>query len=191
MDIAGVLARQLQRIDERSSTDDGCAVLVIVHHRNVQLLLQSAFNLESLGRLDVLEVDAPEGGRDGLDGLNEGLHIGSVHLDVEAIEVGEYLEKHALALHDRFGGLGTDVPQSQDGRAIGDDRNEVALGGVAVNVFRVAGNLEAGLRDAGRIRQAQVTLGAVWLGGNDLHLAPSAPAVIVEGLFPADAAHRL
>ena len=41
------------------------------------------------------------------------------------------------------------------------------------------------------IGQTQVTLGTVRLGGNDLHLASSASAVIIQRLFPANTAHGM
>jgi hypothetical protein len=54
-----------------------------------------------------------------------------VDLDVEAVDAGELLEEHGLALHHRLGGLGADVAEAEHGGAVGDHRDEVALGGVA------------------------------------------------------------
>src|SRR3569623_515027 len=45
---------------------------------------------------DVFEIDAAEGGRDRRHGLDEMLGTIGVDLDVEHIDVGEFLEQHAL-----------------------------------------------------------------------------------------------
>ena len=49
----------------------GRAVLVIVEYGDVELLLESIFDFEAFGAFYVLEIYASEGGRDGLDGLDE------------------------------------------------------------------------------------------------------------------------
>ena len=62
-------------IYERGGDDDGSAVLVIVHHGNVEGLDQAAFYLETLGSLYVFEVYAAESGRDVLHAFDEGIGI--------------------------------------------------------------------------------------------------------------------
>ena len=50
------------------------------------------------------------------------------HAHGEGIHAGEVLEQQGLALHDRHGGLGTDVAQAQHGGAVArDDGDGVAL----------------------------------------------------------------
>ena len=189
--VFGLLPGEFQCVDQGRTTDDGGAMLVIVHDRDVEFFLEATLDFKSFWGLDVLEVDAPEGGCNGLHRLDEGVHVGSIHFDVKAVEVSKDLEQDPLALHHRLAGIGTDVPQSQHGGAIADHRDEVALGRVLVDVFGVLGNLQAGFGHARGVRQAQVALGAVRLGRDDLHLAPTTPAVVVERFFPANAAHRL
>ena len=76
-------------------------------------------DVEALGRLDVLEVDAAEGGLERGDDLDELVRVGLVDLDVEHVDVGELLEQAALALHHRLAGQGADVAKTEHGRAVG------------------------------------------------------------------------
>lgn len=142
-------AAQMQRIDERRRDDDGRSVLIVVHHRNVQLVDEPPFDLEALGRLDVLEVDPAEGGGDPPDGGHELLRIGGVDLDVEGVDAREVLEEHAFALHDRFGGQRADVAQPQHGGAVSDDRHQIAFDRIVVDLVRIVGDRQTGCRHAG------------------------------------------
>ena len=96
-------------------------MLVVVHDGDVELLLQAPFNLEAFGGLDVLEVDAAECGRYGLDGGYEFFGVFLVDFDVEHVDACVYLEQQALALHYRLAAHGADVAQAEHGRAVGDD----------------------------------------------------------------------
>ncbi len=60
------LADDLRGVDQGGEGDDGRAVLIVVEHRDVERFLEAALDLEALGRLDVLEVDAAERRRDRL-----------------------------------------------------------------------------------------------------------------------------
>ncbi len=90
-------------------------------------------------------------------------------LDVEDVDVGESFEQDAFAFHDRLAGQRADVAQPEHRRAVGDHRDQVALGGVLVCVLRVLFDLETGIGDAGRVGQAEIALREARLGGNDLH----------------------
>ena len=68
-------------------------MLVVVHYRNVQFCLQATFYLEALGCLDILQVDAAEGGSDCLYCLYELLGVLLVHLYVEHVNAAINLEE--------------------------------------------------------------------------------------------------
>jgi hypothetical protein len=55
-----IAAGQMQRVDQAGDRDDGGAVLVVMEHRNVHDLAQALLDDETVGRLDVLEIDAAE-----------------------------------------------------------------------------------------------------------------------------------
>ena len=75
-------------------------MLVVVHHGDVEGLLQTLFDVEALGCLDVLKVDAAEGGRNLLYCLAELLRIFLGYLDVEHIDAAVYLKEQAFAFHN-------------------------------------------------------------------------------------------
>ena len=59
-EVAHLLANDLQRINQGSEDDDCRAVLVVMHYRNVELFLESFFNLETTRRRDIFEIDSTE-----------------------------------------------------------------------------------------------------------------------------------
>ena len=158
-------------------------MLVVVHDGNVERLAQPPVDLETLGGLHVLDVDGPEGRGDGLYRADEGLGVAPVDLDVEGVDPGEYLEEHALALHDGFGGERTDVAQPQHRRAVRHDRHQVALAREAVRLLGIRGDGACRSRHAGRIGERQVVLRMVGFGRRNLDLARARPVVVAQRLF--------
>jgi len=175
-----LLAGDLRAVQKRRRGDDRRAVLVVVHQGNVQLLAQAGLDLETLRGLDVLEVDASEGGSDGFHRADELLGIGRVDLDVEGVDACIGLEEHAFALHDGLGRQGTDVAQSEDGRAVRDHGHEVALARVFVNVVRLFGDGQRRSRHAGRVGQRQIVLRMIGFGRDDPDLTGAAFAVVAQ-----------
>ena len=176
-----VLAAHLEGVLQSGGADDGRAVLVVVHHGYVERALQPLFYVEALRSLDVLQVDASEGGCYALHGFAELLGVFLGHLDVEHVDAAVDLEQQSLALHDGLAAHGTYVAQSQHGGAVGDDGHEVAFVGVAVGVVGVFLNLEAGVGHAWRVGQRQVSLCAVSLCRLHFNLARASALVIGQG----------
>ena len=56
------LADDLNGVQERGAADHGGAMLVVVKNRDFEPFLELLFDVEALGSLDVLEVDAAKGG---------------------------------------------------------------------------------------------------------------------------------
>ena len=77
-------------------------MLVIVHHRDVEALLQTLLNVETLWRLDILKVDTAEGGGDALHSLAELLRVVLVDLNIEDVNAAIDFEEQSLTLHDRL-----------------------------------------------------------------------------------------
>ena len=96
----------------------------------------SSFSFSSMmkqsGRLDVLEVDAAEDGAEVAHAVDEGVDVLGVDQQVDGVDVGEALEQRALAFHHRLGRQRAEIAEAEDGRAVGDDGDEVALVGVVV-----------------------------------------------------------
>ena len=99
------------------------------------------------------------------------------HLEIDGIDVGEALEQHRLAFHHRFCRQRAAIAETENGGAVGDDGDEIALGGVIEGAAFVLGDGQHRHGDAGRIGQRQVALGRHRLGGHDFELARAALAV--------------
>ena len=74
-------------------------MLIIVHYRNVQLFHKPSFNLKALRCPNILEIYASKGRCYCLDRFNESIHIGSIYLYVENVDICECLEQKPLPLH--------------------------------------------------------------------------------------------
>ena len=147
LDLRDVLAGDLQGIEQGGTADDRGAVLVVVEDGNAHRLAERLFDVETLRRLDVLEVDATDGGLEQLAELDDVVRVLRSHLEIEDVDVGELLEEVRLAFHYGLAGKRTDVAESQHGSPVRNDRDEVAAGRVLVDVVRVLLDRQAGLGD--------------------------------------------
>ena len=130
-------------------------MLVIVHDRDVQHLVEASLDLEALRRLDVLQLDGAESGRDDRDGANNLLGVLARQQDGHAVDTDQRIEQDRLALHHRHAGHRPDVAQAQDGRAVGHDGHGVSDRGVLVlQLWRLLDQL-AHLGHARRVDLAQ------------------------------------
>ena len=188
-DVFDALAHDLECIEQAGAGDDGGAVLVVVHDGDVELGFEAGFNLEAFGGLDVFEVDAAEGGGDGLDHLDEALGVVLVDLDVEGVYATVDFEQEAFAFHDGLAGECADVAEAEHGGAVGDDGHEVALVGVAISVVGLLFDFEAGFCHAGAVGERKVVGGGVWLGGYDGDFAGTPLFVVVECFLFGDLCH--
>ena len=168
---------EVQRVDQAGGGDDGRAVLIVVEHRDVHHLAQLLLDDEAFRRLDVLQVDAAERRPQVAHRIDELVDVVGVDFEVHRIDVGEALEQHRLAFHHRLGRQRAEIAEAEHRRAVGDDRDQVALGGVVVRGVGVLLDREARPGDARRVRQGQIALGRQRLGGNDLDLARTPLAV--------------
>ena len=84
-------------------------MLVVVHHRNVQLGFQTLFDFETFRSLNVFQVDTSKCGGNSFDRLNETVGIFLIHLNVKYVDTGENLKKQTFSLHDRLACQRTDV----------------------------------------------------------------------------------
>jgi len=139
--IGEVLPGDLRRVHQRRAGDNCGPVLVVVEHGYVHLLAESLLDLEALGRLDVLEVYAAEGRFHRLHRLTERVDLLDIELDVEHVDVGEALEQHTLPLHDGLRRRRADVAETEDGRPVRDDRDEVSLRRTLEHRFWLCGDV--------------------------------------------------
>ena len=183
LEILEVAAGQLERIEEAGGGDDGGAVLVVVEDGDVEHLLQLLLDDEAVGGLDVLQVDAAEGGAEVAHGVDERVGVLGIDEEVDGVDVGEALEQGALAFHHGLGSERSEIAEAEDGRAVRDHGDEVALVGVVVHRGRVLRDGVHGHGDARRIGERQVALGGERLGRRDFELARLALGVELKGFL--------
>src|ERR1044072_8760051 len=160
-------------------------MLVVVEDWDIERLPQLFLNLETLRRLDVLQVDAAEGRLQHLASLYDFFRILRIQLDVEDIDLGKPLEQDRLTFHDRLARKRPDVSESQDCGSVANHSHEIALVRVLISERRVLFDREAGERDSGRIGEAEVSGGEAGFGRGDLGFAGTALNVIIERILLA------
>ena len=92
----------MQRVDQTGSGDDRRSMLIVMKNRNIHLLTQLLFDDETFWRLDVLQVDSAKRRPHNRYGIDEGVGIRRVQFQVNAVNIGKFLEQDGLALHHRF-----------------------------------------------------------------------------------------
>ena len=90
--LCDVFSSHFKRIFKTCGRYDGCAVLVVVHHRNVQRALQAFFYSETFGSLDVLKVNAAKRRSYLFDRFAELVGVGFVYLYIEHIDAAVNLK---------------------------------------------------------------------------------------------------
>ena len=177
----------MHRVDDGGADHDGGAVLVVVEDGNVHLRLQPVLDEEAVRRLDVFEVDSAERRLEPPDRIGERIRVALVDLDVEHVDIGEFLEQDGLALHDRLRRQRADIAEAEHGRAVGHDRDQIGPRRVARRVARPFGDRAARLGDAGRIGERQIALVGQRLGRADRQF-PRPPGLVIAQRF---AVHEL
>ncbi len=119
-------------LSQPSGRNDRSAVLVVVEHRDVHQFAQALLDDEALRRLDVLEIDAAPAGAEIFDAVDELVGIFGGDLKIDGVDVGEALEQHRLAFHHRLCRQRAAIAKTENGGAVGDDGDEIALHRVVV-----------------------------------------------------------
>src|SRR6185503_3565650 len=107
--VLDLLADDLDGVDTRRAGDDRGAMLIVMEDGNLHRLPERLFDVEAVGRLDVLEVDAANRGLEELTKFYHVVGILGAYLEIEHVEVGELLEEIPFAFHHRLAGHRADV----------------------------------------------------------------------------------
>ena len=145
------LAGNAKSVQKRGGGDDRGAVLVVVEDRNIELFLEALFDFEATRRGNVFEVDAAEATGKEFDRFDDLFSVFGTDAERERVDVGERLEERAFAFHHRHPGFRPDVAESQNGGAVGDDRNGVPTTSQFEGEVDVFANFAARLGDARRV----------------------------------------
>ena len=131
-------------------------MLVIVEHRDVQLCFQPFFDLKTAGRGDVLQIDAAKARSNIFHHADDLLCILRIQTDRDRIHAAEFLEQAGLSFHDGHGRIGADIAQTQNGAAVRDNGNGVALHRIFIHSFGMLGDDPAGLCNTGGVGHGQI-----------------------------------
>ena len=181
LDLADLLAGELERVDDRRRDDNRRAMLIVVEYRNAHAGLGLLLDLETFRTLDVLEIDAAERRLERDDDVDELVDVQFRDLNVEHVDAGEFLEQDRLAFHHRLGRERSDRSKAEHGRSVGQHRDEILARGQRRRGVGVGGDRLAGKGDARRIGERQVALVGERLGRDDLELAGPRLAVEIAG----------
>ncbi len=182
---------QMQRIDQACGRDDRGAVLIVMEHRNVEQFAQALLDDEALRRLDVLKIDPAPALAEKPDAVDELVRVLGVHFEIDRVDVGEALEQHRLAFHHGLGGERAAVAEPEDGGAVGDDGDEIALDRIVVGLALILRDGQHRHRDAGRIGEREIALSRHRLGGDHFELARPALAVKQQRFLVGERRPRL
>ena len=117
-DIFFLLSCDFESIYESCEYHDSRPVLVIMHDRDVELSLQTLFDLEASRCRDIFEVDPTESIGDMLHRLDELFDILCADDDRKGIDSCKLLEEHTLPFHDRHTRPMSEIPESENRRTI-------------------------------------------------------------------------
>ena len=162
-----------ESVEKTGGRDYSGAVLVVVHHRNIAFLFQTALYLEALRRLYIFKIDTAEG-------RSKSLYV---DFNVETVETGKNLKQKSFSFHNRLAGESAYITEAENCGSVGNHSHEIALVGVFIGIGRICFNLLAGIGHARRISQSEVVGGGVSLCGNYFNFSVLAFAVIFKRGF--------
>jgi hypothetical protein len=146
-------------------------MLIVMKNWDFHGLAQRLFDLETVGRLNVLEVDATKGGFKQLAEFNNLLGIVAVDLDIKNVDIGKAFEKDGLAFHNGFAGESSYIAQTENCSSVAEDGNQIPAAGIFKRVLRILLDSQTRHSYAGRVRQAKIALRAAGLGRYDFDLS--------------------
>ena len=155
-------------------------MLVVMEHRDLHALLELRFDVEALGRLDVLQIDAAEGRFERSHCFDDALDGVGRDLDVEHVDPGKLLEQDRLAFHHRLRRQRPDIAEAEHGGAVRHHSHEIGAARQRRRFLRIGGDRFAGGGNTRRIGKREVALIAERLGRLDLELSGFRQAVIGE-----------
>ena len=118
LDSFHVAASQMQRVNQPCCGDDGGTVLVIMKNWNVHQFPKLLFDDETFGGFDVFKIDAAKAGPKQSDSIDKFIRVAGIEFQINAVNIGKFLEQDSLALHHRLGRGGTDITKPQNSGTI-------------------------------------------------------------------------
>jgi hypothetical protein len=132
-----------------ASSARGRSLLIVVPYGNGHLCAKPIQDPEALGLSDVFQINATEGWFEHLDRPNDFLFVLCTDADGYRVHTSKVFEKQCFSFHDGQPSFRTDISQTKNARAIGNDGD--AIGAVRVFVH----HLEMFLDDSARCGYAR------------------------------------
>ena len=152
---------------------------------------EAGLDFKTFRRLDILEINTPEGIGDQRYRGYKLRRILGVDLYIDGVDPGKALEQQRLAFHHGFAGKRAQVAQPKHCGTVADNRHQIALAGVQVGIVGIFGDFPAGLCHAGTVGQGQVLLSLGRRGQFHADFAGGRQSVIVQGSLLEFLGHRL
>ena len=102
----------MQCVNNASGGYDRGAMLVIMENWNIHTFAQLLFDDKTFRRLDVFKIDAAKSGRQHCNRLDKFFWVSGVKFQINAINIGKFLEQNRLAFHHWFGGCRADITKT-------------------------------------------------------------------------------
>src|SRR5262249_33754578 len=99
---------------------NGCAMLIVMKHRDINLVLQPLLDLEAARCCNVFQVNPTEDRCNTLDRIYDDTRIFVANADREGVNTSKLFEQGAFSFHDRHGRCWTNIAESQHGSAVRD-----------------------------------------------------------------------
>ena len=145
-------------------------MLVIVHHRDIELFFQATLYFEALRCFDIFQVDTTEGRSNGLYCFDEFFGIFFVYFNIEYVDAGINFEQKSFTFHYGLTAQCTYVAKTEYGSTVGDYGNQVSFRCIFISILRILFYFEARLRHTGRVSKRKIGLGTVGLGRHYFYL---------------------
>ena len=155
---------------------------VVVEDRDIHRRPQPLLNHEAFWGFNILQIDAPEARLHQPDRPDKLLWVLRVQFQVNRVQVGKPLKEQCLAFHYRLAGKRPDIPEAENGGAVGDNRHKIATPGVKKRVFGILLDGAARRGDTGRVSEGKVMLRETGFGRHNLQLAVRRSAMVLQGL---------
>ena len=130
-----LFACDFETVYETGKSDNSRSMLIIMHDRDIELCLESIFDLKTSWGREIFEINPSKCESDVFDGLYNLFGILCREYDRKRIDSSKFLKEYTLSLHDRESCQRSDISQSEDGRSIRDHRNGIGFESIEIGIF--------------------------------------------------------
>ena len=151
-----LLFRHSQCVHRGSGDNDRRPVLIVMEYRYVHSLPAALLNKEAIRRFDVLKIDRAKGRFKLRNQLRKLFRILLINLDIEAIDVREFLEQNGFAFHDGLCRASADVPKAEHCGTVRYHRDEIAFACVSSRAEWLVRDFDACFGNPRRVSERQI-----------------------------------